>query len=286
MARPSAQTWAISTAGDEQSVVLNHLREAAADGRDPSIFLAEWRAPAGCSLDDPAAWQASNPGMGYTVSEAAIRTALGTDPPGVFRCEVLNQTVEALDGAVPLEAWKACADPAGSLAEVRDRVILALDVSPDGEHATLAGAAVLPDGRVRLEVMEAWDSASAVRFSLPGIVERVKPAAVAWLPGGPAGALAADLRGLPVEVVEVKGSDVAQACAGFAELVTARRVLHPSDPLLDAHVAGASKLWQGDSFRFARRGVGHCDALYAAAAAVHTARTLPEPARVPRSQVF
>ncbi|GAA2543737.1 terminase [Pseudonocardia hydrocarbonoxydans] len=302
MARPRAQTWAISTAGDNQSVVLRHLQEAGRSGRDPSIFYAEWSAVPGCDLDDVRAWAASNPGLGRTVSEAAIRTALGTDPPNVFRAEVLNQDVDELDGAIGADAWKACADPAGSLAHVRDRVILCLDVSPDGHHVTLAGAAVLPDGRVRVEIIGAWSSTAAARRELfgvrdvlrdpdeseggltdAGLVEQIAPAALAWFPSGPAGALGPELRGLGA--VEVKGSEVAEACQEFADLVVARRVLHPGDPLLDAHVAGASKLHQGDSWRFTRRCVGHVDALYAAAGAAHVARTLPVERPLPRPMI-
>jgi hypothetical protein len=64
----------------------------------------------------------------------------------------------------------------------------------------------------------------------------------------------------------------------LADLVASRRILHPGDPLLDAHVSGASRYRQGDRWVFARRGgVGHVDAAYATAAAVHAVRTLPPP---------
>jgi len=69
--------------------------------------------------------------------------------------------------------------------------------------------------------------------------------------------------------------DVAQACQGLADLVTGRQVLHPGDPLLDAHIAGSKKLHQGDGWRFVRRGAGHVDAAYAAAGAIHVALTVP-----------
>src|SRR5690606_7765235 len=123
LARANGQIWAISNAGDDQSVVLNHLRDAALSGRDPSICLLEWSGPDGCELDDTEAWAQANPGLGYTVSEAAIRSALGTDPPAVFRTEVLCQRVDVLDGAVDLAAWKDCADPAGTMDGLRDRVM-------------------------------------------------------------------------------------------------------------------------------------------------------------------
>lgn len=274
MARPRAQIWAMSNAGDDESVVLNQLRDAALAGRDPSIGLFEWSAEDGCELDDPAAWQQANPGLGHTVSESAIRTALGTDPPNVFRTEVLCQRVDQLDGAIDLAAWKACSDPAGTMDGLRDRLALCFDVAPDGQHATLAVAAMLTDGRVRTEVVQAWKSTDAARLELPGLLERIKPAAIAWYPTGPGAAFAPMLRAR-AESTELTGMKVAEACQGLADLATARQIVHPSDPLLDAHVGGAQKLAAADGFRFTRRGGGHVDAAYAAAGAVYVALTMP-----------
>lgn len=291
MARSLGMIWAISNAGDDRSIVLNHLRDAALSGRDPSIGLFEWSAPEGCELDDPKAWAAANPGLGYTVSEQAIRSAMATDPPEVFRTEVLCQRVDSLNGAFDVSAWKAGADPAGSLATVRDRVIACLDVAPDGRHATLAGAAILEDGRARVEAFAAWRDTDHARRELPELLERIAPAALAFFPAGPAAGMAADLRALGGRIrdegaVEIKGGGITEACMGLAELVAARRVLHPSDPLLDTHVAGASKLATGDGWRYTRNGVGHCDGAYAVAGAVHVARTLPVETPKPRSAVF
>lgn len=277
-ARPNGQTWAMSNMGDDRSVVLNQLREAALSGRDPSIGLFEWSAPEGCALDDWAAIAQANPGLGYTVSEQAIRTALTTDPPEVFRTEVLCQRVVALDSAVDLGAWKACHDPALTLDALRDRVVACLDVSPDGQHVALVAAAEV-DGRVLVEPVAKWDNTEQARDGLPEVLAKVNPRAIGFFPVGPAAALAPVLRSYP-NVVEIKGSAVAEACMGFADLVLARRVTHPGDPLLDAHIAGASKLHQGDGWRFVRRGAGHVDAAYAAAGAVHTALTVPLKRRV------
>src|SRR6266545_4717565 len=152
MARDNAQLWAMSNAGDDESVVLNQLRDAALAGRDPSIGIFEWSAPEGCELDDPRAWQQANPGLGHVISEQAIHSALGTDPPEVFRTEVLCQRVAALDSAVDMGAWRACVDAQGSLQVAKDRIAACVDVAPDGAHVTLAAAAVTGDGRVRVQI--------------------------------------------------------------------------------------------------------------------------------------
>jgi hypothetical protein len=282
-ARANGQIWALSNAGDDQSVVLNHLRDAALSERDPSIGLFEWSAADGCDLDDPKAWAQANPALGITVSEAAIRSSLGTDPPNVFRTEVLCQRVDSLNEAVDLNAWKACADPSGTLTELRDRVIVCLVVAPDGQHVTLIAGAETPDGRVRIEPVASWKSTEAARTELGGVVAKVKPTAGAWFPSGPAAALAPELRALGWH--EITGSAVGEACQGFADMVSARRIVHPGEPLLDAHVAGAQKYNVGDGWRFVRRGAGHVDAAYAAAGVVHTVRTLPVEKPLPRPMV-
>ena len=282
-ARPNALILGISNAGDDQSVVLNTLRSSAISGTDESIGIFEWSAPDGCELDDQDAWVQANPGLGHTVSLQAIRTAMSTDPPAVFRTETLCQHVQALDSAIDLAAWQSSVDRIGTLASVRGRVAACIDVAPDGAHVTLAGAAVLDDGSVRVEVFAAWDSVTQARRELSGLLDRIKPAQVSWFPSGPAAGLAADLR--PLEAVEIKGSEVAETCQELATLVAARQVRHPGDPLLDAHLAGAGKAWSGDSWRFTRSG-GHVDAVYAVAGAVHVARTAPIPEPVARSRVF
>lgn len=274
MARPNAQKWAFSNAGDDQSVVLNHLREAALSERDPSIGVFEWSAEDGCELDDTDAWCQANPGLGHTVSESAIRSALTTDPPEVFRTEVLCQKVEALDSAVDAAGWEACRDAGGSLDGLRDRIACCVDVAPDGDHVTLAAAAEDDSGRVRVEIVQAWNSTDDARLELSDMLKQIGPVQVAWFKGGPAAQLATELRELDAR--ELAGEEVKETCQEFSGLVSARRVLHPGDPLLDAHVAGAQKLHQGDGWRFTRRGAGHVDAAYAAAGAAHCARTLPK----------
>ncbi|MGH3424656.1 MAG: terminase large subunit domain-containing protein, partial [Nocardioidaceae bacterium] len=285
-ARPNAQTWAISTMGDDSSVVLNHLRESALAERDPSIGSFEWSGQEGCDLDDRKAWAQANPALGRLFDERLISSALASDPPPVFRTEVLNQRVDQLDGAVDLQAWRSCSDAMGTLDSARERVMACVDVAPDGEHVTLAAAAE-SQGRVRVEVVAAWGSTQAARDALTETLSRVDPKVVVWYPSGPAAALAPVLRGLDgVESVEIKGTAVAEACMGFADLVASRGVVHPGDPLLDAHVAAASKYRQGDGYRFARRGgLGHVDAAYAAAGAVQAVLTHVEEPPLPRPMV-
>ena len=278
MARPNPLTICVSNAGDDESVVLNGLREAALSGNDTTVGLFEWSAPEGCELDDINAWRQANPGLGHTVSITGLKTALATDPPNVFRTEALCMKVDQLDGAIDLTCWNDCADPSGTLDEHRNRIAACFDISLDGKHATLAVAALLPDDRVRIEIAGAWASTEAARFELPALLDRIKPQVFGWFPTGPAAALASTLRARRGST-ELTGAKVTEACQELADLVKARRIAHNDDPLLNSHIKGADKCISGDGYRFTRKGDAHVDAAYAAAGAAKLALTLPPPRR-------
>lgn len=284
-----AQVWMITNQGDEKSVVLQSLRKQALDGTDPRLGIFEWSAPDGASPTDVEALAAANPNLGHRISleslmgDALRAEAAGGDQLAGFLTEHQCRYVPMLTPAVDATEWLKCLD-VDTLDTARGRIALCLDVSPDLRHATLYAAASLDDGRTRIEPVQAWSGQGCtdqLRNDLPGLVAKVKPAKLGWFPSGPAAALAADLQerdGWPpdnVELEEIRG-EVTAVCMGFNEQVTALKIAHSGDPLLDAHIAGAEKLNQGDGWRFSRKGTGHVDALYAAAGAVHLARTLTD----------
>lgn len=294
-----AQAIAISNQGDDTSVVLDALHGPAMEfietGRgDPRLGLLEWSAPRGADPTDLEALAMANPNLGHRIDPDALigaglraKAAGGKELAG-YRTEVLCQRVHLLDPAVDPDAWEARGtDRPVDLANFRRRVALCVDVALDGSHATVAAAAVLEDMRVHLEVVAAWDGfgcTKALRADLPGLVARLKPRVIGWFPAGPAAAVAADLadrghRDWPprrVVVEEIRG-DVAPVCMGFAEAVDAGDIVHPADPMLDQHVGAAQRLWRGDVWVFGRKGASPIDGAYAAAGAVHLARTLPPP---------
>lgn len=328
MARPNALTVCISNAGDDRSVVLNQLRDAAlnailAAGADPlaedeGLALFEWSAPEGCELSDPDGWAQAMPGLGHgTITEAAVRSALATDSPAVFRTELLCQRVPTLDSAIDPAAWKACADRGGSLAPVRSRVALCVDVSPDYAHVTLVGGARLDDGRVRLQLIGYWSGPDALHqadAAMPELIRQVKPAEFGWFPSGPSAALAPSLRawrlkfrrtvpkyrkneltGLTELVIDnedefarMSSALEKEACQALAAAVTGGRVIQPDSELLNAHVYGATKLRSGDGWRFGRPADGgqHVDAAYACAGAYYLASLVPDDQPPMRAKVY
>ena len=306
-----AQIWALSNAGSDRSVVLNDLRESAlkfveTGQGDPRLGLFEWSSPEDADPRDIGAVAQANPNLGRRLDPeplmAAARRAVAKGGVALsgFKTEKMCIRVRMFDPAVDPSAWSDCRDPDGTLDAVRGRVAACLDVAPDSAHVTLCAAAVLDDGRVRVEVVAAWTSTEAARDELGPLLERVNPRVMAWFPSGPAAALGPVVR--PVQeldhhgkvvkrpdargYVELTGAAVMELCQSFADLTKAGRILHPDDPLLNNHVGGAQKLMSGDGWRFVRRGAGHVDAAYAAAGAVHAALTVPVAPAAPRSRVW
>ncbi len=194
LARPDGQVWMLSNAGDDRSEVLNHYHAQGVAQTNPTLGFFSWSAPDGCEITDRSAWAQANPALGHTITEKALETAL-SQPASIFRTENLCQFVPSLDEVVSASAWSRCLDP-GTLQAHKARVALCLDVSSDMKHATLVAAAVLPDGRVRIETVRAWESTAQVRKDLPALLKKIKPRVFGWFPGGPSAAIAVDLKGI------------------------------------------------------------------------------------------
>jgi hypothetical protein len=311
---PDAQIVGISNAGSDKSVVLNDLRDDAVhyietgEG-DDRLGLFEYSAPDGSSPVDPDALAQANPNanrripMGDLLNEGATAMRIGGKKLAGFKTEKMCMRASVMDPAVDMQTWDRPYDPLqriplgirhpdikagclepGTLAEVRSRVTLVVDVAEDSQHATLYAAAVLDDGRVRIDPVAAWTGPGCTKelqADLPAWVTKVKPRKVGWFPGGPAAAVAASLRkreswaprGVVVEEIT---RDTAAVCMGFAEQVTTGQVAQGGDPLLNKQLATAEKKFTGKRWVFALDDV-HVDAVYAAAGAVHLARTLPPP---------
>jgi hypothetical protein len=303
-ARRHAQLIAASNEGTPQSVVLDMLRDEATSGKNPRTGLFAWQAPEGARPDDPDAIRAANPNVGVRIelddllAEGIAAGAEGGDRLVEFLTEVLCVRVPVFKPAINTTTWaergpRLGYDPLGvnapiKLADHRDRLAVCIDVSLDGRHATLAGAAVV-DGKTHVGIIAAWDSTAEMRRELPGIMAAVRPRALVWFPRGPAAGAMVELaaprrargdagrwppRG--VQLVEIAGESAA-VCMGFVEQIDSDTLRHDGHELATTHVGNAIQRPRGDLWVFDRRGAGHIDATYAMAGAVHTARSLPPP---------
>lgn len=295
---PDAQIWALTNQGGDDAVVLRAWHTAAlayidtGEG-DRRLGLFEWSAPPGSRPTDLEALAQACPSLGgprmdveALLGQAKRAERAGGEELASFLTEMMCIRVDRMDPAIEPGAWTECADPEPiDLATHRRRVALCVDVSLDGQHATLAAACSL-QGVVHTEIVEAWegpDATARLLEDLPAIVARVKPGAFGWFPAGPAAAVAADLadrkarRDWPPRYVKVEEirAEIPAVCMGFAALVRSRKVRHTDDPVLNRHVAVTSKSRRGDAWIYGRQDAGEpIDATYATAGAAHLARTM------------
>lgn len=295
------QAIAITNQGDITSVVLDDIRSSAIQFietgvGDSRLFLAEWSGPNGCEVTDPEALAMANPNLNIRISlDALMGQAIqakqkGGEKLARFRTEYLCQKVTLLDPAIEPDLWDICGNKNPiNMAEHRRNVVLCLDVSMSGDHATLVACADVND-MLHLEVVKVWQGfgcTAQVRRDLPDLVEKVKPRAFGWFPNGPSAAIAADLKARPsynkpwpprnVKIIEIKPETVPSVCMGLADVVHSAQVYHPKDEMLTAHIRQTQKLRRGDVWIFTRAGKEPVDGTYASAGAVHLARTLPAP---------
>lgn len=188
-ARPAAQIWAFSNAGDATSVVLRYLRKRAhadlgdPDGinaaDDPSLLLPddteatdeeiklleeddsegstlglfEWSAPPDCDVTDPDGMAAANPSMGYLISYAVLLSDAKNDPEWVFRTECLCQWSDgALEGVFPAGTWEEQLDQESAVAP-GERIVGCLTVNWERSRSYIAIAGKRTDGRTHIGVV-------------------------------------------------------------------------------------------------------------------------------------
>lgn len=263
MARRSPQILGLSNAGDEMSIVLEHLRQqgyATVRGEgDQALGLFEWSAPPGCDMADREAWRQANPALGYGhFSEAAIRAAFGTDPEAVFRTEVLCQWVPRIEPSpIHAQAW---ASRAGADGRPDGPVAFALSAAwPDAEMGSIA--VVSRHGAehwaqiVDHEAGTSWMPARARALAL-----QHHPVAVILDDKDPASrekaAIKTALQGTGVELTSLSATEATQA---YGMLIAAIQgdnptLRHYDQPELNAAVESARKREVGEAHTLTRKG--------------------------------
>lgn len=291
MARPKAQAWALSNAGDELSVVLMSLRKKAhaalgdpdginrtdvptVDGdapeeyEDQSLGIFEWSAAPGRSKWDRTGWAEANPAMGYgALTEEALASACATDPDPVFRTECLCQWVlGTLEGPFPGGSWELCADLTGQIADDSE-LSYAVDVAVDRSTAWIVVCGSQAGGRPQVEVVAGRPGGGWLNWVPEWFEQIADPKApvrvvVASRGMNPASALVEPLRSIDgVELVEWAGPDMPMACGLIYDRVTAvledpppfPPLAHRGQEALNMAAATAAQRVSGDGWYWDRR---------------------------------
>ena len=145
--RPESLTLAISTPADNVDSVMWRLVEYGRKNPDDKLFkLIEYAAPAGCAVDDRAAWKIANPALGDFLHADALEATLRTTREAPFRRYRLGQWVGQAQSWLPWGAWDKVADKERGQPEEGETVVLAFDGSASGDSTALIGCTL--DGYV------------------------------------------------------------------------------------------------------------------------------------------
>ena len=280
--RPEPQQWTVSTAGTDASV---YLARKVAQGRTnvnkpgSSTAFFEWSADPESDPADPATWWACMPGLGHTVTEAAVKAEFEKMELAEFKRAYLNIPTRADEGesVISPELWLAGRFDDGGGRQMPDPVVFALDGSEDLESVAIAAAGDLGFDRAQVEIVEHRAGSSWAVGRLVELCERWNGRVVV-APKSPAALLIPDLRRAGIDPMVLTAGDVPVACGVFRDLAVNGRLSHGAHPGLDLALPAARRRAVADQWVWVRKDArSDISPLYAATLAVWAAMTLPAP---------
>lgn len=231
-ARPKAQAWAFSNAGDALSVVLRYLRALAhrdlgwPDGDDDKELLEgqgdsgifddvelsalpegwdeittgffEWSAPPTAKRTDMEALSWANPSLNHTeVTEycPTTRTLIGhmrTDPPMIFDMEVMCRFVPLAEGGPFPEGRWAETFVDGQVPGPESRKIVCVEVSTRRDQTYISRAATTAEGVVLVGIWESKPGTDWVRDYLVEHLDEIDAIVLRVESGSPSNTFADD----------------------------------------------------------------------------------------------
>ena len=256
IARPNAQTFVTSNAGDMFSTVLNELRDRALSYPSPSLGWYEYSAPENSKLNDKKAWQQANPSLGYTITEAGLTEALTTSSPEKFRTEHLCQWVGSQVSPWPLGAWEACIDNKLQMAPGA-HTIFGFDVAKSRRSASLVAGQVLPDGRIGVGILQEWKADNAIdeltmARDIKAWADKYFPAALCFDRYSTA-SIAARLSVSGLKTVDISGQEFYQSCGELLDAIVSKRVVHAGQKSLDDQMMACGVKELDSSWRIVRK---------------------------------
>jgi hypothetical protein len=293
-AKPYAQIWLLSNAGDVNSGLWKHYTDLGRlESANPaSSFCWFEYAPEDGEADDVQfnrqAWADANPSMGLPggILEAALSDAALTMDKDIFLREHLNIWADsaALTG-IDAVVWAACRRE--DLIPGRD-VTFGLDFTPERDRGALVAVGLVDDPTTgdQITPIEIVDAGS----NLEALITRAADVAVRWGGhlvldrGGPASSAIPALERMTMGagpngthlVRLIPFSDLIRACGDFHDAAIHARLSHRGDYRLTDAVTSATKRRVGEAWAWSRRGHGDISPLIAATLARWGIVTAPE----------
>jgi phage terminase large subunit-like protein len=252
-ARPNAQTWVTSNAGDDSSTVLNELRQRALTFQSDRLGWYEWSA-ATDDINDIENWKMANPALGHTIQLENLEDSAKFDNPDAFRTESLSIWINAIDSPFPLDIWNA----GEAAVQMEDDLptFMAMDLSFNRDKAYLVTVQQRADEKLACFVHE-WTGLSNIELAseIATLARRFKPRVLAYDPNT-AGFLAPQLARTGIAVAPTPWSSTAFSifCDQTLAAMSGGQLLHPNQEILRTHLgASARKPASDGGWRIARR---------------------------------
>jgi phage terminase large subunit-like protein len=266
-ARPNPQLWYCSSTGMEDSEFLLRVRERGLE-RAPRLAFFEWSASPGCDPTDKEEWYKAIPALGIRIEEEFIESeGRALDWGKQFCRERLGLWADtSLRDVLPLDWWDACADEDSAITD--DEVVVAVDVSPFRDRASVAVCGITADGKRQLEVIHTSKGTDwIVDFLRKLNMSSNPPSRVVIQGGGAPGSFIAPLQQEGFDLIVLGTSEIGRATGEFHDAVRDRNVAHLGDPLVSAALRNATKYSIGSkeggdespSWGFSRKDTGGAD---------------------------
>jgi phage terminase large subunit-like protein len=282
----------ISTAAPSADSPLGHLRAralalpgakrkgAVVEAKGSDLHLLEWSCPEETKLSDRRRILAANPASWRTWE--VLRKKRNAVPESSFRRYFMDQHATSGESAwLPEGAWDRCR--AEYEIEDGERIVCGLDVG--GSRAATALVYVTEDLRIGVQTWEGEEAvvyAEAALRELAGRYVVIEAAFDPWRFG--AQALHLSKTGMRMVEFPQHDSRLVPASERLSAAILERRLRHPGDPVLDAHVHAAVTKQTQRGGRIAHAGGRHTskriDAVIAMAMAVDRAENRPEPVKL------
>lgn len=161
------------TTGSSGTVFLR-MRKNVLDGKATEICWQEWSVESITNPKDQDAWYETNPSLGYFLMHSAVKgeaEKMAVDSFNKMRLGWIAG-VENMR-AISDELWAPLAVQKVELPE-EPTIVYAVKFAPDGSAVSLAVGALLPDGKVHVELVERKPMSQGTTWLSQWLLERVK----------------------------------------------------------------------------------------------------------------
>jgi phage terminase large subunit-like protein len=230
--------------------VFSRMRADALAGQDGRLSWHEWSVGADADPGDRELWFAANPALGVRLQPDVVESELAQmSTEGFLRERLGCWSSGSTASVIRPDVWAVLEDvdsaPDG-------RVVFAVDMPPNREACSIVVAGHRPDGLGHVELVAHEPGTAWVAGRVKELHRKWK-AEVAVDPSSPAGSLIPELKKAGVEVVEVAGREMAQACGHFVDMVSEGSVRHIGQAKLNVAVDAGRKRTLGDAWAWHRK---------------------------------